>query len=124
MSSNEQRIALITGGNRGLGESMARHLTDHGVDVIITYRGGEAEAQKVVAALQAKGRKAAALQLEVGDSKSFDAFAQRVREELARTWKRERLDFLVNNAGHGLNRPFADTSEADFDALVNVDLKG
>jgi NAD(P)-dependent dehydrogenase (short-subunit alcohol dehydrogenase family) len=124
MSSTQERIALITGGNRGLGESMARHLADHGVDVIITYRSGEPAAQKVVSELRAKGRKAAALQLDVGESKTFGEFAERVRAELARTWQREQLDFLVNNAGHGHNRPFAETREADFDALMNVHLKG
>src|SRR5512140_378683 len=94
-------IALITGGSRGLGRSMALHLADRGVDLVITYRTAAREAGEVVAAVQAKGRKAAALQLEVGDAASSPAFAEALRARLRETWGRERFDFLVNNAGMG-----------------------
>lgn len=120
----QSKIALITGGNRGLGKSMALHLADRGVDVVFTYRGGASEAQAVVAELQGKGRRAAALQLEVGDASSFPAFASALAEELQRTFGRSRFDFLVNNAGHGVHAGFAETTEAQFDDLVRVHLKG
>jgi len=117
-------IAVITGGNRGLGKSMALHLAERGVDVIITYRGGAEQAREVVTELTRKGRKAAALQLDVSNSKSFDAFAEALRSALARTWQTERFNFLVNNAGVGVHQSFAETSEAQFDELMNIHLKG
>lgn len=117
-------IALITGGNRGLGKSMALHLAQRGVDVLLTYRSNEAEAAAVVAELQAQGRRAVALRLDVGDSASFAGFTEAVRRELGRVWSRERFDFLVNNAGVGAHAPFATTTEAQFDELMRVHLKG
>jgi NAD(P)-dependent dehydrogenase (short-subunit alcohol dehydrogenase family) len=120
----QTKIALITGGNRGLGKSMALHLADRGVDIVFTYRGGASEAQAVVAELQEKGRRAAALQLEVGDSASFPAFVTALSAELQRTFGRSRFDFLVNNAGHGVHASFAETTEAQFDDLVRVHVKG
>ncbi|MFT3923996.1 MAG: SDR family oxidoreductase [Myxococcales bacterium] len=119
----EQRIALITGGSRGLGKSMALHLAEHGIDVIITYRSRADEAQAVVEQIEALGRRAAKLPLDVSDSASFAAFAQALRMELARTFKRERFDFLVNNAGIGTHASFAETSEAQFDELMKIHLK-
>ncbi len=120
---NNNPIALITGGGRGLGRAMALHLADRGVDVIITYKRGAGAAAEVVAAVQARGRKAAALPLDVADSRGFVAFADAVRGELARTWQRDRFDYLVNNAGTGLHASFVETTEAQFDELVNVHLK-
>lgn len=124
MSTNKTPIALVTGSSRGLGKSMALHLADAGVDVVVTYRSGEKEAHEVVAQVVAKGRKAIALQLDVADSKSFGAFAERLKSELGRVWQRDRFDYLVNNAGIGVHAPFAETSEAQFDELVNIHLKG
>jgi NAD(P)-dependent dehydrogenase (short-subunit alcohol dehydrogenase family) len=117
-------IAIITGGSRGLGRSMALHLADHGVDVILTYRTGAAEAREVVGQLEARGRKAVALPLDVSDSRTFPAFADAVRAALAATWKRDRADILINNAGTGAHAPFAETTEEQFDELVKVHLKG
>jgi NAD(P)-dependent dehydrogenase (short-subunit alcohol dehydrogenase family) len=117
-------IALITGASRGLGKSMALHLADRGTDVVLTYRTGAQEASAVVQAIQGKGRKAVALQLDVGDSKSFAGFAVVLKEALTRVWHRERFDYLVNNAGMGVHASFAETTEEQFDALVNVHLKG
>src|SRR5580693_7906335 len=96
-------IALITGGSRGLGKSMALHLAERGTDAIVTYKSAEAQAREVVKAIEVKGGRAVALKLDVGDSRSFGAFAEAVKGELARVWKRERFDFLVNNAGTGIN---------------------
>jgi len=117
-------LALVTGGSRGLGRSMALHLADRGVDVILTYRSRGDEAAKVVEAIRGKGRKAVALALDVGNVKSFDAFGEEVRKALRETWKRDHLDALVNNAGHGTYAPFAETTEAQFEALMNTHLKG
>ena len=117
-------IALVTGGSRGLGRNTALKLAARGGDVILTYRSRRDEADAVVARIEKAGARAIALPLNVGDSASFPAFAARVRERLATLWQRERFDFLVNNAGVGVHAPFADTSEAQFDELVNVHLKG
>lgn len=117
-------IALITGGSRGLGRNAALALAAQGSDVIITYQRQQADALAVVAQIQALGRRAAALQLDAGDSANFAAFATRVRELLATQWQRPHFDHLINNAGFGHHAPFAETQEADFDALYRVHLKG
>ena len=117
-------IALITGGSRGLGKSMALQLAEQGHDVIVTYRANAAEAQAVVAQVAQLGRRAVALALDVGDSRGFGDFAAQVKRALAQHWQRERFDFLVNNAGMGHTAPFAETTEAQFDELMNVHLKG
>jgi len=118
------KIALVTGGSRGLGKDMALSLAGKGTDLILTYNSKKAEAEEVVAAIEALGRKAVALQLDVSDSGSFAAFAQSVREALTQTWERSSFDFLVNNAGIGINAPFAETTEEQFDRLMNIQLKG
>lgn len=117
-------IALITGGSRGLGRNAALHVARAGTDVILTYRSQAAEAQAVVAEIEALGRRALALPLDVADSRSFAAFAQQVQAVLATHWQRERFDFLVNNAGIGIHASFMETTEAQFDELVNIHLKG
>lgn len=117
-------IALITGGSRGLGRNAALHVARAGTDVILTYRSQAAEAQAVVAEIEALGRSALALPLDVADSRSFAAFAQQVQAALAQHWQRERFDFLVNNAGIGIHASFMETTEAQFDELVNIHLKG
>src|SRR4051794_4439697 len=114
------RIALITGGNRGIGRSTALHVA---ADVILTYRTNADEAAAVVAEIQALGRRAAALQLDVGDVSSFDAFAGALREVL-RGWDRDTFDFLVNNGGMNITAPFGEFTEADFDRMVDVHFKG
>ena len=120
----DSKIALITGGSRGLGRNAALALARRGVDVVITYRSREDEAARLVAEVEQLGRKAVALQLDTGIAASFPAFARRLRERLALTWQRERIDFLVNNAGVGVHAAFAETSEVQFDELMNVHLKG
>ena len=118
-------IALVTGGSRGLGRSAVLKLAERGVDAILTYKSNEAEAQAVVRQVEALGRKAVALQLDAGDSKSFAAFAQRVKAALSATWQRSDFDYLVNNAGMGVaHASVAETTEEDFDLLFNVHLKG
>jgi NAD(P)-dependent dehydrogenase (short-subunit alcohol dehydrogenase family) len=124
MTETTSRIALVTGASRGLGRNTALKLAEQGVDVIVTYKGSEKEAQAVVGEIKALGRRAVALQLDVADSRSFGAFAERVKTALARTWQRQRFDHLVNNAGIGVHASFAETTEEQFDLLANVHLKG
>ena len=118
------KIALITGANRGLGKSAALHLARQGVDLIVTYRGRQDEAQAVVQQIEAMGRRAVALQLDVGNIASLGDFAAQVRHQLDHHWQRNSFDFLVNNAGVGIHELVADTTEAQFDELMNVHFKG
>lgn len=118
------KIVLITGGNRGLGKNGALKLAAKGTDILFTYRGHAEEAQAVVQEIEALGARAVALQLDVGDTGTFDGFVAQVREALQKTWQRDSFDYLVNNAGHGHYKLFAETSEDEFDALVNVHFKG
>ena len=124
MTTRPTPIALVTGASRGLGRSAALKLAESGVDIILTYKSNEAEAHAVAALVAAQGRRAVALQLDVGDSKSFAAFAGRVKAALAATWQRERFDYLVNNAGVGAHGLIAEMTEEQFDLLSNVHLKG
>lgn len=124
MSPNEQTIALITGGSRGLGRSMAEHLAKRGVGVIITYRDRADAAAEVVSRLKSAGQKSVALQLDAADSSSFSAFAERVRGALTEHFAAEQLDYLVNNAGTGLHAAFLETTEAQFDDLMRIHVKG
>jgi len=124
MPDQSPKIALITGGSRGLGRNTAIHLARSGVDVVLTFHSNKAEADSAVAEITALGRKAAALQLDTGEVASFEAFAASLRETLKTTWDRETIDYLVNNAGIGLHVPFAEATEDDFDRLTNIHFKG
>jgi NAD(P)-dependent dehydrogenase (short-subunit alcohol dehydrogenase family) len=119
-----KKIALITGGSRGLGRSAALAAARSGIDVILTYQSNETEARKVVAEIESHGGLAAALRLDVGHSATFTAFAQTVKTLLSEKWRRESFDFLVNNAGIGIQSGFAETTEAQFDQLFAIHLKG
>ena len=117
------KIAIVTGGSRGLGRNTAENLARRGVDIIFTYRANKAEADSLIQQIQAMGRKAAAFKLEAGDVGAFDGFVAEVRKTL-QSWGRERFDFLVNNAGNSLHAGFDQTTEAQFDEIVNVHFKG
>jgi NAD(P)-dependent dehydrogenase (short-subunit alcohol dehydrogenase family) len=118
------KITLVTGASRGLGRNTALNIARHSGDVVLTYQSRSDDAQAVVAEIQRMGRKATALQLDTGKVAGFADFADRLRTELHETWSRETFDHLVNNAGHGDYALFADTTEAQFDGLVNVHFKG
>jgi NAD(P)-dependent dehydrogenase (short-subunit alcohol dehydrogenase family) len=118
------KIALITGGSRGLGRNAALSIARHGGDVIITYQSRRDAAEAVLAEIGALGRKAVAFQLDAGDVAGFARFAERLRTALRETWSRDTFDHLVNNAGHGDYAPIGQTTEAQFDGLVNVHFKG
>ena len=117
-------IALVTGGSRGLGKSAAVTLADHGVDVILTYRTSRAEAEAVVAQVQQRGCRAIALALDVALVSSFGAFVKQLGATLQQDWQRNNFNFLINNAGIGIHASFADTTEAQFDELLNIHFKG
>jgi NAD(P)-dependent dehydrogenase (short-subunit alcohol dehydrogenase family) len=117
-------IALVTGGSSGLGKSISLHLADEGHDVILTYHSKQAEAEEVVARIEKIGCRAVALVLDAADHRSFPGFAELVKAALGKKWQRDDFDFLVNNAGIGVNAPFAETTEAQFDRLMNVHFKG
>jgi NAD(P)-dependent dehydrogenase (short-subunit alcohol dehydrogenase family) len=120
----QTKIALVTGGSRGLGKDMALNLAKKGLSVILTYNSKKEEADAVVKQIEQAGQRAAALQFNVGDSKSFDVFAGNLSAVLAAVFQTDKIDFLINNAGIGYHAPFAETGEDAFDMLVNIHFKG
>ncbi|GBU13180.1 NAD(P)-dependent oxidoreductase [Enterobacterales bacterium] len=118
------KIAIVTGGSRGLGKNAVEKLAARGIDVILTYHSQADAAQAVVQSIETQGGKAVAIKLDAGDSSTFDAFVAEVKTQLQRVWQRETFDFLVNNAGIGLHESFVDTTEAQFDLMMNIHLKG
>jgi NAD(P)-dependent dehydrogenase (short-subunit alcohol dehydrogenase family) len=121
--SATDKIAIITGGSRGIGRNTAVNLARRGVDIIFTYRSNEVEANSLIREIEAMGRKAAGFRLDTGDTRSFDGLVAEVRKAL-QGWGRERFDYLVNNAGNSQHINFEQMTEADFDAVVNVHFKG
>jgi NAD(P)-dependent dehydrogenase (short-subunit alcohol dehydrogenase family) len=117
------KVAVITGASRGLGRNMAQHLADAGVGVIGTFNHNSDEAEALVGQISENGGTAAVLRLDVADTSSFDAFAAALEETLRNTFGRDKFDYLVNNAGIGINVPFAETTEDQFDELVRIQLK-
>ncbi|MEH2920024.1 SDR family NAD(P)-dependent oxidoreductase [Samsonia erythrinae] len=118
------KITLVTGANRGLGRNTAISIAERGGDVVVAYRGNEEQAKEVVAEIQSLGRKAVALQLDLANSASFPTFADMLRAQLSEVWGRDTFDHLVNNAGHGEFAMLAETTEAQFDGLFDVHVKG
>ena len=118
------KIALVTGGSRGLGKDMVLKLAQQGIDVILTYRSQQAEAAGVVAAVEALGRRAVALPLNSADLSTFEAFFAQLTTVLADTFGTDRFDFLINNAGTSLTAPIAEITEAQFDEMLNIHFKG
>jgi NAD(P)-dependent dehydrogenase (short-subunit alcohol dehydrogenase family) len=123
MTTNK-KIALVTGGSRGLGKDMALSLAKKGINVILTYNSKKEEALAVVNEIEQTGQKAAALQLDVANVKTFDAFFTQVKTVLQDTFETDHFDFLINNAGIGIHAPFAETTEEQFDLLLNIQFKG
>jgi NAD(P)-dependent dehydrogenase (short-subunit alcohol dehydrogenase family) len=117
------KIAIVTGGSRGLGRNTVLSLAKRGVDAIFTYNSNRAEADRVLGLVREAGRKATALQLDTSNVRSFDLFAQNVRQALA-DFGAARFDYLVNNAGTSLHKAFDQTSEVELDEIYNVHFKG
>ena len=124
MTKDNTKIALVTGASRGLGKNTALTLARKGVDVIVTYHNSDKEAKSVVSAIADIGAQAVALQLDTSNTKTFDGFVEQVKQSLQDKWQTENFDYLVNNAGVGVHASFADTSEDDFDRLMNIHVKG
>lgn len=122
--TTETKIALITGGSRGLGRNTAIHLARKGIDCVVTYNSAREQAESAVTEIEALGQKAVALQLDTSDVSGFPGFVEALKAALGQTWGRDTIDILVNNAGTGLHKPIAETTEAEFDALMNVHVKG
>ena len=117
------KIAIVTGGSRGLGRNTVLSLAQRGIHSIFTYNSNLAAAEKVVDAVSETGAKAIALQLDTGDIGSFDGFAHRLRSTLA-GFGVERFEYLVNNAGTSLHKSFDQTTEEEMDKAYNVHFKG
>jgi NAD(P)-dependent dehydrogenase (short-subunit alcohol dehydrogenase family) len=122
--TTKNKIALVTGGSRGLGKNMSIALAKKGIDVVLTYNTNQQEATNVVAEIQSLGQKATAFQLNAGDIKSFDAFFKEMTEHLKKQTGNANFDFLINNAGTALYAPFTETTEEQFDAVLNLNYKG
>ncbi|MGX5820096.1 SDR family oxidoreductase [Chitinophaga lutea] len=121
----QNKIALITGGSRGLGKDMALALAARGRDIIITYHSQQTEAEAVVREIRGKtGRRAAALQLNVADAASFGSFFDAVKATLRDTFQTDKFHYLVNNAGIGIYAAYAQTTPEQFDTLLNIQFKG
>ncbi|RZK88601.1 MAG: SDR family oxidoreductase [Hymenobacter sp.] len=118
------KIALVTGGSRGLGKDMAQNLAKKGLDVILTYHSQQADAESVVAEIAALGQKAVALQLDTSKVSTFGPFFEQVQAALRDTFNTDRFDFLINNAGTGLYQPYPQVSEQQFDDMLNIHFKG
>jgi len=121
---NQSKIALITGGSRGLGKDMALRIAEKGIDVIITYNNNADDAAKVVDQIRQTGRKAATLKLNTGEIKSFDSFNEQLKGILTEQFSSDHIDFLVNNAGIGGYKLIGEVTEDFFDELLNIHFKG
>lgn len=122
-NSSAAKIAIVTGGSRGLGRNTVLNLAKRGVDSIFTYNTNRAEADAVAGLVAETGAKAIALQLDTGNTATFDGFVERVRQSLGELGA-ERFDYLVNNAGTSHHKAFAETPEDELDSLYNVHFKG
>lgn len=123
VGTRQDKVAIITGGSRGLGRNTAVNLARRGVDIIFTYYSNQTEADAFIREAETIGRKVAGFRLDTGDIRSFDGFVGEVRKKL-QNWERDHFDYLVNNAGNSLHAGFQETTEAQFDEIFNVHVKG
>ena len=120
----KNKIALVTGGSRGLGKNMALNLAKKGLDVILTYHSNQKKAEEVVAEIKKLGQNAIAYQLNTADTSQFDPFIEKVKAYLKESTGSENFDFLINNAGTALYSKFEETTEKEFDDALNIHFKG
>lgn len=120
----DTKIALVTGGSRGLGKDMALALANKGIDVVLTYKTNKTEAEKTVTEIHANGRKAASLFLDMSDNHSLDSFIAELSKTLQTTWGTTRFDYLINNAGVGATVTIPNVTEELFDEMLNIHFKG
>ena len=115
------KIALVTGGGRGLGRDMALCIAKKGIDIVVTYNSNKNAAEEVVKEIETLGQKAIALQLDVANLSSFDGFILELQDSLKASFHAETIDFLINNGGFGINSPsFVETTEEQFDWGINI----
>jgi NAD(P)-dependent dehydrogenase (short-subunit alcohol dehydrogenase family) len=122
--NKKSKIALVTGGSRGIGRNSAIALSKKGIDVIITYNNQKEKANLVVKEIEANGAKAVAMQLDMSDVSSFDFFASKLSDVLKENWDQEHFNFLINNAGISNHTPILEVTEEEFDKIVNIHFKG
>lgn len=122
--NKNSKIALVTGGSRGIGRDSALSLSKKGIDVIITYNNQKEKADEVVKEIEVSGGKAAAIQLDVSDISSFDSFVSKLSDVLKAKWNQESFNFLINNAGISNHTPILKVTEEEFDKTFNVHFKG
>jgi NAD(P)-dependent dehydrogenase (short-subunit alcohol dehydrogenase family) len=122
--STKNKIALVTGGSRGLGRDMALSLAKKGIDIVLTYHSDQASADEVLTQIQAMGQQAVAFQLDTRDSSSFDSFMSKTAAYLKENYGSENFDFLINNAGTGFYAPFTEISEEQLMEMFNIHYKG
>ncbi|HTM66885.1 MAG TPA: SDR family NAD(P)-dependent oxidoreductase, partial [Flavipsychrobacter sp.] len=123
MNTNN-KIALVTGGSRGLGRNMAIAIAKKGIDVVLTYNSNKEAADEVVAEIQSSGQKAMAFQLDTSNVKLFDSFIKQVTAYLQEQTGSPNFDFLINNAGTALYRLATETTEEELDEIFNIHFKG
>ncbi|WP_306639734.1 SDR family NAD(P)-dependent oxidoreductase [Sanyastnella coralliicola] len=121
---NNQKIALVTGGSRGIGREIVMSLAQQGTNVVFTYHSNQEAANEVIAAVKETGAHAEALQLDSRDVKSFEAFANGLKETLSSSFNSDKLDYLINNAGTGAFGTVDQTAEEQFDEMMNIHFKG
>ncbi|MRG45708.1 SDR family oxidoreductase [Chitinophaga sp. SYP-B3965] len=124
MKTTASKIVLVTGGSRGIGKSIALNAAQRGMDVILTYNSNADQGKAVADTINSSGGKAIALQLDTSKISSFSGFAGQISQVLKQEWNRENFDYLVNNAGISQRTLIKDTTEEQFDELVNVNFKG
>jgi len=122
--AGDKKIALVTGGSRGLGKDMALSIASKGIDVILTYRSNKDEAERVVKEIETMGQDASALQLNMSEFNSLNGFVSTLLSALSSKWKTNSIDFLINNAGMGATVPFTEVTEELFTDFLNVHFKG
>jgi NAD(P)-dependent dehydrogenase (short-subunit alcohol dehydrogenase family) len=120
----QRRIAIVTGGSRGLGRDMAINMAKKGLDVVITYHTNQHAADEVVAEIEKEGSSGFALPLDSSNTQTFDAFYSQLSDHLTSKTGSPHFDYLINNAGTGMNESIATTTEEQFDAMMNIHVKG
>ncbi|MEP5831081.1 MAG: SDR family oxidoreductase [Maribacter dokdonensis] len=121
---SSSKIALVTGGSRGIGKNIALKIAEKGLDIILTYHSKKDAAEAVVKEIEKLGQKAVAFQLDTSDTSNFSSFFKRISMYLNENYRVAKFDYLINNAGTGIYKPFLETTEADFDDMMNIHLKG